>query len=399
MQTDQVYTVSTLTRQIKELLETSFPPLWVEGEISNFKPHYSGHLYFTLKDSDAQISCVMWRSRAETNAVVLQDGLKVRLYGLVRVYERGGRYQLDAIKIEEAGLGDLQARFEELKQRLFKEGLFDENYKKPIPVHPKSIGVITSPTGAAVRDILSVFKRRSPSVEIILRGVKVQGEGAAADIAGAIKLFNQYGRVNVLIVGRGGGSLEDLWAFNEEIVARAIFDSKIPVISAVGHEIDFTIADMVSDIRAPTPSAAAELAAPSDSDILAFIETLHRRLHRMITEKIMRLKKEIEFIKSSYAFGRTEDKLHQYSLRIDELLQRLGRYSKNRLYTLFSHLSDLEHRLKTLSPSHVMGRGYALVYREDKIVASVTSVAVNDQISVKMKDGRLDSIIKEITHE
>ena len=286
MQTDQVYTVSSLTRHIKELLETAFPPLWVIGEISNFKPHYSGHLYFTLKDSDSQISCVMWRSRAETTSVTLLDGLKVRIFGNIRVYERGGRYQLDAYKIEEAGVGDLQARFEELKKMLFEEGLFDEKFKKPIPPYPTRVGVITSTTGAAVRDILSVFRRRSPSIEIILRGVKVQGNGAAEEIARAIRLLNSYGNIDLLIVGRGGGSLEDLWAFNEEIVARAIFDSKIPVISAVGHEIDFTIADMVSDYRAPTPSAAAELGAPADSEIIDYIETTNRRLLRAVTDKI-----------------------------------------------------------------------------------------------------------------
>jgi exodeoxyribonuclease VII large subunit len=399
MQTDQIFSVSSLTRQIKELLETAFPPLWVEGEVSNFKPHYSGHLYFTLKDSEAQISCVMWRSRAEKNTLTLQDGLKIRVYGLVRVYERGGRYQLDAYKIEEAGIGDLQIRFEALKQRLFEEGLFDEKYKKNIPKYPSRIGVITSQTGAAVRDILSVLKRRCPSVEIIFRSVKVQGEGSAQEIASAIQLFNQYGQVDLLIVGRGGGSLEDIWAFNEEVVARAIFNSKIPIISAVGHEIDFTIADMVSDLRAPTPSAAAELAAPADADLIDFISDFRRSMQRNIAEKIRRYKKDIQLIKNSYAFGRTDDIIRQFSMRIDEITQRLVLLGRNRLNQLITYTTNLERRFVALNPAQVLNRGYALIYKKNKVVASVAAVAVGDRIKVHLKDGKLDSIIKGVAHE
>jgi exodeoxyribonuclease VII large subunit len=399
MQTDQIYSVSSLTRQIKDLLEISFPPLWVEGEVSNFKPHYSGHLYFTLKDSEAQISCVMWRSRAENNTLTLQDGLKVKIYGLIRVYERGGRYQLDAFKIEEAGIGDLQIRFEALKQRLLEEGLFDEKYKKKIPKFPNRIGVITSQTGAAVRDILSVLKRRSPSVEIIFRGVKVQGEGSAQDIAKTIQLFNHYGQVDVLIVGRGGGSLEDLWAFNEEVVARAIFNSKVPIISAVGHEVDFTIADMIADLRAPTPSAAAELAAPADVDLIAYIDTFRYYMKRNIVEKLNRFKKDILIIKSSYAFGRTDDIIRQLSMRIDEIMQRLVLLGKSKLGYLINYTSSLEHRLETLNPANVLNRGYALIYKENKLIASVAAVAVDDHITVHLKDGRLDSIVEGVSHE
>ena len=228
-----IYTVSALTEKIKILIEESFPTVWVEGEISNYRPHYSGHLYFTLKDKDAQISCVMWRNRASALNIKLEDGTRVKIFANVRVYEKAGRYQLDVILIQAAGIGELQMLFEALKQRLQAEGLFDAKYKKSIPKFVQRVGIITSPTGAAIKDIISVIKRISPSTEVIIRGVKVQGEGAAKEIAQAIATFNSYAQVDVLIVGRGGGSLEDLWPFNEEVVARAIFKSNIPVISAV----------------------------------------------------------------------------------------------------------------------------------------------------------------------
>jgi exodeoxyribonuclease VII large subunit len=399
MHADNIYSVSSLTRQIKELLETSFPSLWVEGEISNFKPHYSGHLYFTLKDSEAQISCVMWRSRVENLAVSLQDGLKVRVFAYIRVYERGGRYQLDTLRIEDAGAGELQARFDALKLKLSEEGLFDEKYKQPMPSYPKCIGIVTSPTGAAIRDILSVLKRRSPSVEIIFRGVKVQGEGAAQEIAHAIELFNYFGKVDLLIVGRGGGSLEDLWAFNEEIVARAIFNSNIPVISAVGHEIDFTISDMVADLRAPTPSAGAELVIPADAEIMAFLNDLNLRMKRTIDEKLYRFKKDVQLLRSGYAFGRTEDFVRQSSMRIDELIQRLATISKSKITNFNSQITNLIHRLETLSPEHVLKRGYALIYKEKEVVTSVASIKIEDIIAVRLKDGRLTTTVREISYE
>ncbi|HFE62791.1 MAG TPA: exodeoxyribonuclease VII large subunit, partial [Caldithrix sp.] len=246
----RVYTVSDLTREIKQVLESSFPRLWVEGEISNLKRHSSGHLYFTLKDSNSQLNCAMWRFRVGQLLFQPQDGMKVLVEGDVQVYERGGYYQLIVNQIQPAGIGDLQLAFEQLKKKLHAEGLFDESHKKRLPQFPERIGVVTSPTGAAIRDIVSVVSRRFPGVQLIINPVRVQGETAKEEIAQAIREFNEYGKVDVLIVGRGGGSLEDLWAFNEEVVARAIFDSKIPVISAVGHEIDYSISDFVADRRA-----------------------------------------------------------------------------------------------------------------------------------------------------
>ncbi|MFQ5772424.1 MAG: exodeoxyribonuclease VII large subunit, partial [bacterium] len=267
------YSVSELTRQIKFLLESSFPEIWVQGEISNFTHHSSGHMYFSLKDENAQISCVMWRSRNQHLFFTPQDGMKVILDARITVYEKRGAYQLDVLQMQPAGVGELQLAFEQLKNRLREEGLFSEEFKKPIPLYPERIGIVTSPTGAAVQDLISVLQRRFPGIEIIINAARVQGEGAATEIARAIDDFNDYGKVDVLIVGRGGGSLEDLWAFNEEVVARAVFRSKIPIISAVGHEVDFTICDFVADLRAPTPSAAAELAVRHRDELHAFLKT------------------------------------------------------------------------------------------------------------------------------
>ncbi|MBN1587017.1 MAG: exodeoxyribonuclease VII large subunit, partial [Candidatus Omnitrophica bacterium] len=252
-------TVSELTRQVKQLLEEIYPRVWVVGEISNLRTPASGHMYFTLKDEGAELACVFFKFASQRLKFKLEDGLQVVLRGSVTVYERQGKYQLKVDTAEPKGAGALQLAFEQLKKKLAAEGLFDPEHKKPVPWLPKRIGVVTSPTGAAIRDILHVLARRMPGMDVLIAPVRVQGEEAAPEIAAAIRVMNALKNVDVLIVGRGGGSLEDLWCFNEEIVARAIYESELPVISAVGHEIDWTIADMVADVRAPTPSAAAEI--------------------------------------------------------------------------------------------------------------------------------------------
>ena len=393
----QVYTVSALTRNIKILLEDSFPDLWIEGEISNYKPHYSGHFYFTLKDSEAQIACVMWRNRAETVTFAIKDGSKVRVLGNVKVYEKAGRYQLDIITIIPAGIGELQIQFEQLKQKLLQEGLFDKKFKKEIPTYPETIGVITSPTGAAIKDILSVIKRRSPSRRILVYGVKVQGEGAAQEIAAAIQAMNRHGQADVLIVGRGGGSLEDLWPFNEEIVARAIFDSKIPVISAVGHEVDYTIADFVADLRAPTPSAAAELVSPDENEIRQYLQDAEVSLHNAIKKRLDNLKETIINLKQSYGFKRPTDILAQYSQRLDEIIHRFYYDAEVYLVNAKEKLAAIQSHLEVLNPDHVLNRGYALVFKDDVLITSVQAVSINDNVDVKLKDGKLQSkILKRI---
>ena len=319
----KTYSVSQLTRDIKSVLEQSFPRLWVEGEISNYKRHSSGHIYFTLKDESAQISCAMWKFRAAQLAFLPQDGIKVLVEGDVQVYERSGNYQLIIQQIQPAGVGALQMAFEQLKRRLLAEGLFDDAHKKTLPPFPGSVGVITSPTGAAIRDIVSVIQRRSPATKIVLLPVRVQGAGAAEEIAAAIGTFNKYQNVDVLIVGRGGGSLEDLWAFNEEIVARAIFDSTVPVISAVGHEVDFSIADFVADHRAPTPSAAAEIAVRDWREIQGQLNYFHEKMGSLLHKRLDNLRDQLTNWQNSYAFRRPLDLVFQQRQRLDELQRSL----------------------------------------------------------------------------
>jgi len=395
----RVFSVSEITRQIKLLLEDSFPALWVEGEISNYKPHHSGHMYFTLKDADAQISCVMWRSRASTLNLDIKDGLKIRVYGTLRLYEKSGRYQLDLLRVESAGLGELQLEFERLKQKLHEQGLFDPQHKKELPKFPLKIGVITSPTGAALHDILSVAKRRSPSTGIAILGVKVQGEGAAEEIVGAINIFNDQYPVDVLIVGRGGGSLEDLWPFNEEIVAKAIFDSHIPIVSAVGHEIDFTIADFVSDLRAPTPSAAAEMVLPGDDEIREWLLDVQRRQKKRISDNLINLRTEIVNIQQSYSFRRPKDILQKYVLQIEEITQRIFLAMKNKSAKERVIIENFNSQLQSLNPNNVLKRGYSMIFKDEKLVSSIDLIEIDDKISLKLKDGKITSQVLSKNHE
>jgi exodeoxyribonuclease VII large subunit len=394
----RVFSVTEITRQIKLLLEDSFPALWVEGEISNYKSHHSGHMYFTLKDADAQISCVMWRSRASTLNLEIKDGLKIRVYGTLRLYEKSGRYQLDLIRVESTGVGELQAEFERLKQKLHDEGLFDPLNKKDIPKFPHKIGIITSPTGAALQDILSIANRRSPSTDIALLGVKVQGEGAAEEIARAINIFNTRYPVDVLIVGRGGGSLEDLWPFNEDIVARAIFGSDIPVVSAVGHEIDITISDFVSDLRAPTPSAAVELVLQDDDEIRQWLLEQSQRHKKKLIDQIARLKSDIINIQNSYSFRRPKDILQSYILQIEEITQRVFLALKHKTAKERVLLENFKYQLHSLNPHNVLNRGYSMVFKDEKLVSSVDMIEIDDKLSVKLKDGNISSQVLSKKH-
>ena len=321
---DRVLKVRDLTRLVKGVLEESFPSVVVEGEISNFKRHMpSGHLYFTLKDEEAQVRCVMWRSDAAKVRFEVSDGMKVIVKGRVSLYEPRGDFQLYAVDLVPAGQGALQLAFEQLKKKLEDEGLFDEERKREIPEFPSRIGVVTSLEGAAVRDIISIISRRFPAVEVVICPVKVQGDGAAEEIARAIRDFNKLSTVDVLIVGRGGGSLEDLWAFNEEVVARSIFDSAIPVISAVGHQVDYTIADFVADVRAATPSAAAELVVPDRQEVVAGVQSEVRTMGRLIEQKIYGLTLELDKLSHHYALQQPSSLVDQKSQLADELTRRL----------------------------------------------------------------------------
>jgi len=316
-----ILTVSELTREIKEILEDRFPEVWVEGEISNLRIPPSGHIYFTLKDESSQIRAVLFKMQARTLRFAAKDGLHVVCRGRVGLYEKRGDYQLILESMEPKGIGALQLAFLQLKEKLEKEGLFDATRKKPIPMVPQKIGVITSPTGAVIRDILHILNRRFENLHILLYPVRVQGEGASGEIAEAVRYFNQRMDVDVIIVGRGGGSLEDLWAFNEEAVARAIYHSKIPIISAVGHETDYTISDFVADLRAPTPSAAAELVVRDKKEIKRLLQHLREGLENELVELFQEYRTHLSHLVR--IFKEPEKKIEEYFLRLDDLVNRL----------------------------------------------------------------------------
>lgn len=390
-------TVSELTRRIKSLLEESFPPLWVQGEISNLRNPASGHLYFSLKDEQAQIPCVMWRSRNEWLPFVPEDGMKVVVNARMSLYEKRGAYQLDVWQMIPSGAGELQMAFEQLKARLRAEGLFAPEHKRPLPKFPRRIGIVTSSTGAAIRDLISVLWRRFPLVEIILNPVRVQGEGAAAEIARAIGEFNQYGEVDVLIVGRGGGSLEDLWAFNEERVARAVFNSHIPVVSAVGHEIDFSICDFVADLRAPTPSAAAELVVPSQDDIRITLAETKRKLTLAVVEQIRHNRDKIATIQRGYAFRQPMDRVRQQTQRLDELKRNVVTVMRHQVALHQQRLKGYRDRLSLLEHRNILKRGYSLCFRrsDGKLVNTSSDLKSGAEIELEFFVGKAQGTVSK----
>ncbi|RPI04641.1 MAG: exodeoxyribonuclease VII large subunit [Ignavibacteriae bacterium] len=385
-----VLSITELTRQIKFSMESSFPRVWVEGEISNFKQHTSGHLYFTLKDEGAQLSALMWRSRVANLTFQPEDGMKVIARGSITVYPPRGNYQLDADQLQPIGLGELQLAFERLKQKLEKEGLFDAGHKQPIPEFPECIGLVTSETGAALQDIRSVISRRQPSVRVILAPVRVQGTGAAEEIVEAIQTLNRLSGIDVMIVGRGGGSLEDLWPFNEEGVARAIYASKIPVISAVGHEIDFSIADFAADLRAPTPSAAAELVVRDRMELLEDIRNLCYTMRGAVNRQASDLRERTASLVSSYSFNRPKDMVREFSQRIDELERSLGYSFTHRAQKEHQKINFLQQQLQALNPGRVLKRGYAMVRKDGRIVSSAHGLILGDAADIQFHDGTVE---------
>lgn len=386
-----VLTVSQLTQQIKALLEGKFVDVWVTGEISNYTRHSSGHHYFTIKDDKAEISCTLWRSIAMSIKVRLKDGMKVVLYGDVSVYQLRGRYQLNVKWVVEEGVGKLELKFRELKERLLKEGLFDESHKKELPAFPSAIGIVTSPTGAAVRDMINVLRRRMPSCRIVLCPVAVQGPGAENEIADGIKMLNDFGEVDLIIVGRGGGSLEDLWAFNEETVARAIYSSNIPVISAVGHQVDYTISDFVADLRAPTPSAAAEIAVPDFREIDVQVRDMVARLRSGVGRTIEILRMRVEQASRSYLLRKPEEMLRGLQQTVDELHSRLTKAAELKIERYQSRIKLVDEKLKALSPRAVMRRGYSVcrTYPGLEIVRRFDQVKADDRLKIELSIGSI----------
>jgi exodeoxyribonuclease VII large subunit len=385
--TSHILTVTHLTAQIKGLLEGTFPDVWVEGEISNLTIPQSGHAYFTLKDEHSQIRAVLFRSAQRFLKFTLQHGLKIICRGRVSVYEPRGEYQLILEYLEPRGVGALQLAFEQLKEKLEKEGLFDLDRKKPLPLLPRRIGIITSPTGAAIRDMLRVIKRRHPKMHILLYPVPVQGADAAPQIVEAVKYFNRAQNVDVVILGRGGGSLEDLWAFNEETLARAIFASKIPIISAVGHETDYTIADFVADLRAPTPSAAAEVVVESEERFRERISVLESRLLRSMKNMLERARASLrEYLR---LLGDPRRMLGQYAQRVDELTGRIATGFLHALRRDRAHLAALSAGLDHLNPLGILSRGYSITRKLPSgiILKDSAEVELGDLLSTRLHNG------------
>jgi len=393
---EKIVGISELTRRIKRLLEGGFSSVAVQGEVSNFKHHHpSGHLYFTLKDENASLNAVMWRSRASMLPFMPIDGMKVVASGRISVYEVRGNYQLDVLSMRPLGTGDLQIAFEKLKQKLFEEGLFAEEHKLPLPEYPERIGIVTSPTGAVLQDMLNVLRRRFHGVEVVIAPVKVQGPGAASEIAEAIRAFNTLNVADVIVLARGGGSLEDLWPFNEEIVARAVYGSILPVVSAIGHEVDYTIADFVADMRAPTPSAAAELIVPERSAIIEVLRNYAYTMQESLDTMLKNHKESIRHLLRSYTFNKPLDLLRQMNQRIDELHRTLG-VSMEHIYALTaSRMNALRQRMEALSPELILRRGYAMVYRGAAIISSSSALHQQDEIRVRFSDGEKKSVIVE----
>jgi len=391
-ETRQVYKVSEVTRIVKSVLENSLiSTLWVEGEVSNFSQPSSGHIYFTLKDDRSQIKCAIFRPAADRMRGMVESGASIILYGKISVYEPRGEYQIIGTRVEPLGLGALQLAFERLKKRLEVEGLFDEAHKKPIPLVPQKVGVITSPTGAAVRDILNVMGRRFSNISVLINPVMVQGTGAAKQIAAAIDTMNELGGLDVLIVGRGGGSVEDLWAFNEEVVARSIYASEIPVISAVGHEIDFTIADFVADRRAATPSVAAELVVANKTDLARNLEGLSSRLRNSMSNRTQLLDRRLENIHNRLVSRSGLDRIRMFQQNIDDLLQRCSINVQHSLEVRRERFTKSVAELNALSPLAILQRGYSvcLQYPSKKVVKNVNEVAVGDKVEVKLANGEI----------
>lgn len=393
----QVWTVSQLTAKIKELLEGEFASIWLAGEISNFKRHTSGHMYLTLKDDQSQISGVIWRNVASRLPFEMHDGLEVIVQGRISLYEPQGKYQIYIEQVQPKGLGALELAFRQLREKLEKEGLFAREHKKPLPRFPRCVVLVTSPTSAAVRDMLQVIGRRWRDVEIWIRPVRVQGEGAAQEIAAAIAEVNRLSGVDVMIVGRGGGSLEDLWAFNEEIVARAIFASRIPIVSAVGHEVDLTIADLVADRRALTPSEAGELVVPNEQELRELLRQAAGRMTRSLQDRLQAGRHRFDQLAARRPFRFPYDGIRQRQQRCDELSGRLNRAIWNRLRNGHDRLATLAGRTEALSPLNVLARGYSLTTRDDgrTVVRRADQIPVGDRIVTRLAAGRITSRVEQ----
>ena len=385
----QAITVTELNKYIKEKIgaDEFLNNVLIKGEISNFKHHYTGHMYFTLKDENSLIKCIMFKSYTTTLKFMPKDGMKVMVFGTVSVFERDGVYQIYAKAMQEDGMGSLYTAYEELKAKLEKEGLFDASHKKKIPFMPTSIGVLTSNTGAVIRDIINVSTRRNPNVYLKLFPVPVQGEGAGEKIAEAIRIMNKQNMADVLILARGGGSLEDLWPLNEEVVARANYESELPIISAVGHETDFTIADFVADLRAPTPSAAAELAVPDIKEVMRKLENCESRSRNSLNKKIELMRLRYEKCMASRVFKEPLQKINEWYLSVDMKIKAMENSVTTTLQQAQKNAGKVIAKLDTLSPLKTLARGYCITQKEGKVINKAEYLKKEDEISLLFCDG------------
>ena len=392
--------ISEANSYIKRILSND-PILYnlkVKGEISNFKVHSSGNVYLSLKDENSKMNCVIFKNNYNKN-LQLNNGVKVIANGYISVYERDGSYQLYINSIEIEGIGNLYIEFNKLKEKLSEEGLFDTKYKKPIPKRPKAIGVITSQTGAVIRDIINVIERRYPKIDIKLYSVNVQGTNSKYDICEGIKFFNERSNVDTIIVGRGGGSIEELWSFNEEIVARAIFKSKIPIISAVGHETDFTICDFVADMRAPTPSAAAEIATPSLEEIYYKLENILNRMNKSLTNVL-----QVNEYKLNSVFDKINNYLSAYTIRdkiiqLDKIYDKIISEAENNISIEKERLSSTGAVLHSLSPLATIDRGYSIVQKNGEVINSIKNLKFKDNVDIILKDGNIECSVEKIKNK
>ena len=387
--------VTELNKYIKDKIATDefLNNVLIKGEISNFKNHYTGHMYFTLKDDNSLIKCIMFKSYTTNLKFVPKDGMSVLAFGTISVFERDGVYQLYCKAMQEDGLGSLYKAYEELKEKLQKEGLFDEAHKKKLPKAPKVIGVLTSNTGSVIKDIINVSTRRNPNVYIRLYPVPVQGEGAGEKIAEAIKIMNDKNLADVLILARGGGSLEDLWPFNEEVVARAIYESKLPIVSAVGHETDFSISDFVADLRAPTPSAAAELVVPNVAELSQKLDVYNLRLKNALKKKIDIMKMRYEKCMKSRVYTDPLKNINDQYLKLDMLLKSMTNSVLTKIQKSKTEATKNIAKLDALSPLKTLARGYSIVQKNGKVVKSVNELNKDDIISLRLADGNKDAKI------
>ena len=395
-----IYTVSKINKYIKLLFESddNLQNVWIIGEISNFKLHSSGHMYFVLKDQESQIKCVMFRESNLSLSFAPRDGMKVKLLGDIRIYERRGEYQIYVKKIVESGRGELYLAFERLKEKLREEGYFSEEIKKKLPLLPQRIAVITSPTGAAIRDIITISLRRFPNISILIVPSLVQGTTAAKEIAQKIFFLNKYFTdLDFIIIGRGGGSLEELWAFNEEILARSIYNSKIPIVSAVGHETDFTISDFVADLRAPTPSAAAEMTIPDKNSLASNIILLNSKLRRAMKRNFELKAETLNSLTNEIKYQGPENRINQYYQYIDEFSIRLDSSIKHKVEICIERIKKDSQRLQSLSPLAVIERGYSICRKLPhlEIIKKLKQIEVGNEIEVIISDGKISGKVNK----